>query len=873
MKEKFKIKKINKLLIIFLLIISSFAYFHVCQAAWEKEAVDFVFGWFFQMLASMAGGISALVINGIIGIASYNGFINQPQIIEAWKIVRDFCNMFFILILLVIAFASILRLENYSMKRWLPKVVIMAVLINFSRTIVGVLIDASQIVMLTFVNAFVGTGSNFVGVLQIKEFLTSMGDSSALTAPEVAKGYAFATIFLIVSVIVLLAILVVLVMRVIFLWIYVALSPLAFLMMAFPGGQKYASQYWGDFTKYLINGPVLAFFLWLALSVMQAEVTIEGLNKSIQSGSSAIMGAENFMSFILAIAFMVGGLMMSSQIGGMGASWGSGMVSKAKNTGIGWGKNIGKMPGRAAGAGVGAISTRLSQGDVGGHRDRFRGVLGSIGSARLGGLGKLGINQLATNTLVGMGNKRRAAEEDANKKIRNIANSGTGGNVILNRIANSNPVTPSGHAERNAARNMAPSSIENIDVFNRHLANMNKEDIQKISRREWARIGDRTGIAVGDNSEAMEHLEQNRLARGAFNTGLNHGGNSIIQDGTLGLLMARDKRTGIIPGNTGPLDPNLLNNPNRYRLVDEEERKKERGDGNLSLNNKFARGDSNTLAVDLDAMGLEELKENANDEFKDIKGVNVSDPGAIKAVAEKMVQTINDELGKISLKAPHERTGAENRKIENLHAAKKRFENPDELDNISLVNSSAHGYKGVRDVINTQVHEEIHRAGVTDEGDTNKLTQHVIDTKQYSKRDKIAQEYLKSGQSVDEFISNREKKNPVKRKSVDDLIADENREESASSTNNVDSHGGGVDDFKANKAINQIIVAPPAKNDADAKNLLFLFKQINKSTTKQLDRLGGIGKSLVNLTNISENNVSVNEVNDVLSKIKSSLDS
>jgi len=338
MKKKIRTKRINKFLIISLLVISSFAYFHVCQATWQKEAVDFLFGWVFELLTSMAGAISTMVINGIIGIASYNGFINQPQIIDAWKIVRDFCNMLFILILLVIAFASILRLENYSMKRWLPKVVIMAVLINFSRTIVGVLIDASQIVMLTFVNAFVGTGSNFVGVLQIKKFLTSMSGSDHLTTPELVKGYAFATIFLIVSVIVLLAILVVLVMRVIFLWIYVALSPLAFLMMAFPGGQKYASQYWGDFTKYLINGPVLAFFIWLALSTMQEGVTIEGLNTNIQSGSTAIMNADSFMSFILAIAFMAGGLMMSSQIGGMGASWGSGMVGRIKNDSVNWGK-------------------------------------------------------------------------------------------------------------------------------------------------------------------------------------------------------------------------------------------------------------------------------------------------------------------------------------------------------------------------------------------------------------------------------------------------------------------------------------------------------------------------------------------------------
>jgi len=74
--------------------------------------------------------------------------------------------MSFILILLIIAFATILRQESYS-KKLLPKLLIMAVLINFSRTIFGLLIDFSQVIMLTFVNAFSAGGGYFIKALEL----------------------------------------------------------------------------------------------------------------------------------------------------------------------------------------------------------------------------------------------------------------------------------------------------------------------------------------------------------------------------------------------------------------------------------------------------------------------------------------------------------------------------------------------------------------------------------------------------------------------------------------------------------------------------------------------------------------------------------
>ncbi|MHA1679088.1 MAG: hypothetical protein ACTSW3_10015, partial [Promethearchaeota archaeon] len=194
--------------------------------------------------------------------------------------------------------------------------------------------------MLTFINSFSDGGGNFVAFLQIDDYLDVVQNASKTLDPNtVAIFYLLAAVFSIVSLIALLAVLVVFVMRLIYLWIYVVLSPLAFLMMAFPDGQKYASQYWGDLIKYLINGPVLAFFIWLALSTLN-KISEMPFTAPIQelTGVTEISQGANFMSFVLAIGFLVGGLMMSSQIGGMGASWGSGMVSKVKNTGIGWSK-------------------------------------------------------------------------------------------------------------------------------------------------------------------------------------------------------------------------------------------------------------------------------------------------------------------------------------------------------------------------------------------------------------------------------------------------------------------------------------------------------------------------------------------------------
>lgn len=352
MKKIFLFLFKNKVASISLLVVASFLVADFVSAWTLEGAAAGALGIIASIIIGVCGKILTVVVDAILVVTSYNDFITEPAVVEGWKVVRDFCNMFFILVLLLIAFASILRLENYSIKRWLPKVILMAILINFSRMFFGLLIDLSQIVMLTFINTFADSGSNFVEYLRVRQYLEFVTQAPSVIEENPTGGDAsliniviamlIAIIFLIVATVSMVAILLMFVIRVAMLWILVTLSPLVFLLSSFPNGKGYASKIWGEFTKYLINGPVLAFFIWLSLSIMQYATFDTAVFKESEVGAgntlTTILTSNSFMSFVMAIGMIVAGLMASAQIGGIGAGWGMRTVSNLQNKGIAWGK-------------------------------------------------------------------------------------------------------------------------------------------------------------------------------------------------------------------------------------------------------------------------------------------------------------------------------------------------------------------------------------------------------------------------------------------------------------------------------------------------------------------------------------------------------
>lgn len=358
MNLKIKKKKYSFWVLLALLVLSSFFIGNFANAV-LGNAVSGIIGHIVQFLVWILGGILFVLIYILVWIAQYNDFIHSGAVTNGWVIVRDLCNMFFILILLIIAFATILRIENYNAKKLLPKLLIMAVLINFSKTICGLIIDFAQVIMLTFVNGFKDMGSaNLTSMLGIENILAIKADASDVSLLSIVGSYFLALIYTIISVIVVLVIVAVLVMRIIMLWVYIVLSPLAFLLSAFPAGQKYASQWWSEFSKQVVVGPILAFFIWLSFVSIGTNNAGTILNtpkpgdtdNTTKLSSQPVAGVakagtpDDMIKFIIAIGMLVGGLMVTQQLGGAaGSIAGKGMAAIQKGRGLAWKGAVGGM--------------------------------------------------------------------------------------------------------------------------------------------------------------------------------------------------------------------------------------------------------------------------------------------------------------------------------------------------------------------------------------------------------------------------------------------------------------------------------------------------------------------------------------------------
>ena len=399
-------------------------------------------GWVTNVLGGLLGGIITgigliliLAIRGLVLVAQYSYFLDSSAVVFGWVIVRDLANMFFVVVLLIIAFGTILNIEKYNYKKWLPKLVLMAILINFSKTICGVLIDIAQVVMLTFVGSFstIGAGA-LIDILGITEILQFHNDSEAQFW-TVIGAYLLGIAYVIVALIVVVTMIAMLAIRIVMIWIYVVLSPLAYLLMAFPGGQSYASRWWSEFTKNLIVGPVLAFFLWLSFAALSADqfrdysAENEEVNTAMQGEVSSIISQDAvsamgtkastpgaLIKFVIAIGMLVGGLKIAQEVGGAAGSMaGKGMaaVNKAGKIGLAGAAAVTGVR-KAKGIAKNYVAGRKAKREEG-YKEMATKMAGGIGSAKaaVGGFVTGNLQKVRNVTIGRAGAKAKRLEEEA----------------------------------------------------------------------------------------------------------------------------------------------------------------------------------------------------------------------------------------------------------------------------------------------------------------------------------------------------------------------------------------------------------------------------------------------------------------------------
>ncbi|MCC7160767.1 hypothetical protein IT399_03550 [Candidatus Nomurabacteria bacterium] len=335
--------------------------------------------------------IAAKFFDYLIFFTLSTTLFKQPFVGGAWGVVRDLSNIFFILILLFVAFETILGLAHDAQKT-ITKVIVVAMLINFSMFFTGVVIDTSNVLALVFYNKVdikykdkdgnikdrpdtpVGNAKDISGSMAEKFNLTNLvtGDmfkqardtvnkvpgSGQTIGSEGVPTSLMITIVLIAIVIMAVAAYAFIVAglsflgRMIELFVLIIFSPFAFMSSTVPklAGTEYLG--WEPWSKRLITvsfmAPIFMFFLYFIFLLMNGPLLEQAKNVSGDSFISMILG------MILPTLFIVSLLLKATEF----AKKGSGKFGEMTMTGA---KLLG---GLALGAATGGTAM-LAAGTIG----------------------------------------------------------------------------------------------------------------------------------------------------------------------------------------------------------------------------------------------------------------------------------------------------------------------------------------------------------------------------------------------------------------------------------------------------------------------------------------------------------------------------
>jgi hypothetical protein len=289
-----------------------------------KVAIAIPISWFILLLSNY---FLAWVTNPNFVTVSYT---HNPVVTAGWTIVRDFCNMFFILILVVIGISVALRIREYEIKKTIPRLIAVVLLINFTPVIAGVIIDASNIIMNFFFSAATGGFGGIINIAGQSKDAMARVFTDALTHPkDFFDGTLFFRAFIIITFNFIGAFLLFLfgilfLFRYIALWILVILSPLAFLGYILPATSRIWKTWWNQFISWCFIGIGGAFFIYLA-QLLSSEIN----NMVTRPGLASGLGdATQILFLAIPVAFLAAGYFAVVSTSAMGANQLIGLVRR-----------------------------------------------------------------------------------------------------------------------------------------------------------------------------------------------------------------------------------------------------------------------------------------------------------------------------------------------------------------------------------------------------------------------------------------------------------------------------------------------------------------------------------------------------------------
>jgi hypothetical protein len=339
------------------------------------------------LVASVIGFIVSIVLLPLLSLLVYMGGIilnyavefsvvnmasnlTAGAVGEAWRTIRDVANMGFIFVLL---YSSIMTIFGQSkLKETIVKIIIAALLINFSLFFTSVIIDTSNLLALTFYHAIApgaldpnhsihaaGISNAFMAQLGVQNVFHAVG---FLGGGKLIVAGIVGSIALLVVAYVFFVVAIMFVIRFVVLAFVLILSPIMFLADIFPGLGSFNKQWWGALWGQAFFAPVYFLLTWIVLKVSQG---LFSTSKDFMGAISAAAGggvpdpstAGVLLNYVVFIAFLIASLLIAKSI----ANKAGGGVQKL--TGFATGMVMGGVAGLGRKS-LGAAGTRFADSEA-----------------------------------------------------------------------------------------------------------------------------------------------------------------------------------------------------------------------------------------------------------------------------------------------------------------------------------------------------------------------------------------------------------------------------------------------------------------------------------------------------------------------------
>lgn len=300
---------------------------------------------FANFLLGVAGVLFNLVmVYGVFQFANTIG--NASGVLTAWGILRDLANMALLFGFIFMGVATILdtgAVQGFTAKNALPKLLIFAVLMNFSLFTCEAMIDVSNalastmysqantdpcIVSGTDQTADCGLNYGLAGHIMQSTGLAGIWANRGTLNIGVTE-YLGLALFATIGAIVFFAASIMLAIRLIILTFLMIVSPIGFAGMAIPPLQRFAGDWWQRVIHQAFYAPIMLLLILISLKISDVFTSNQannGLSTQVSASLASATTDPNASSisviliFMLVIGFMVASLIIANRFGAAGAT-------------------------------------------------------------------------------------------------------------------------------------------------------------------------------------------------------------------------------------------------------------------------------------------------------------------------------------------------------------------------------------------------------------------------------------------------------------------------------------------------------------------------------------------------------------------------